>query len=329
MKTAYYLYISLVLLSCQKRNIRLNDSQVIPQIGLNTLSPGWTYSQPNFLNKKPINDVFFLNTEFGALISNGDLFTTNDAGGNWKKYVNQEFNSSTSSSYNLFITPNKDIFLVGRQNIFRVRNDSLQTTVATFSPIDVYFVNENIGYLVSNSGPYRTSDAGKTWSPLPIKLSQITTTSGFGALSFLSTGKGLITTSNRLATNLQTDTVWQGLDVNNISDIRACFMVSEKVFYVSTGNKLYRSINGGESFSPVFSLTNSQNTYIDIHFLNENIGYFCAMNKIYKTIDGGNTWQIVVSLTENTNEIIIELHFLSQNVGWACTSLGGILKYKL
>jgi photosystem II stability/assembly factor-like uncharacterized protein len=69
---------------------------------------------------------------------------------------------------------------------------------------------------------------------------------------------------------------------------------------------LYKSTNGGSSFSLIHSFESTEGYWRDIHFIDNNNGYVCRGNKIYKTSDAGSSWTAVVTLSDGE---LVELHF--------------------
>lgn len=321
--------ISILFISCQKSNLSIDEEKVIPTIGPNLLSDGWTYQQPEFVKNTPIPDIFFLDTKYGAFITNKDLYITDNGGLNWNPYVNKNFINQGTGIFNMFITPGKDIYMIGNQYLYRVRKDSMTTLANNFIGSDIYFINDKIGYISNSNGALTSIDSGKTWKPLNLKFSLNNSRSVLSSLSFLSNGKGLITSDKLCANNFINDTSWIVQEDQNLLDIIASYIVTKNLLFLSTSNGIYRSLDGAKTFKKVYTFSKIEGVYIDIHFVNDKIGYFCRGNRIYRTTDGGDNWSVVVRLTQNKDESIIELHFTSPNNGWACTSKGGILKYTL
>ena len=318
---------SFVLISCQKSNLSIDASQLTQRIDYNILDSGWSYSRPIRNLEDALLDIYFIDTNSGALISKGDLYRTTDGGLNWKKYENQNFNNKGFVLYNIFLNKNKDLYLVGGQKkIIKIIGDSLLETSTQNEVSDIYFINDNIGYAISGTSLLKTINAGKTWSVNKMNLFSNGKYSPNQSLFFLN-NRGVVTGENKVAYSTANDTSWNISTINEAFQTNAVFMISENTYFISSNIGIYRTTNGGSSFTQVFSFSARSNYYVDLHFVNSSIGYFSYYNSIYKTSNAGNSWERIIALRERENEAIIEIHFTSESNGWACTSSGGILKY--
>ena len=117
-----------------------------------------------------------------------------------------------------------------------------------------------------------------------------------------------------------------GLDPNN-----------PQKFFVGTYLYLYKTEDGGNSFTTVFPTANNEYCYVEdvvIAKSNSNIGYVTyhplasSNGEVYKTTDGGNTWGSIVGenlpndlrlvklLVHPTNENVV--YVLSGKTRWGC-----------
>ena len=144
-------------------------------------------------------------------------------------------------------------------------------------------------YLATVGGVWKTSNAGVTWRPV---------FDGYGSYSI---GCVAIDPNDRF-------TVWVGTGENN----------SQRS--VGYGDGLYKSVNGGSSFTRV-GLENSEHIgKILIHPDDGNTVYVAAQGPLwkeggdrglYKTTDGGKTWKKILNISENTG--INEVHMDPEN----------------
>jgi photosystem II stability/assembly factor-like uncharacterized protein len=143
---------------------------------------------------------------------------------------------------------------------------------------DTYYVAAATG------GVWKTSDAGATWTPLMDAL-----TCSIGAIA--------IAPSNP-------DIVWVGAGEANARNS------------VTWGDGVYKSTNGGKSWTHMGLKATEHIGRVVIHPSNPDIVYVAALGKLwgpslarglFKTTDGGKSWQHVLALDENTGCIDVAI----------------------
>ena len=157
-------------------------------------------------------------------------------------------------------------------------------TSGRISDIAVDPSNKNVWFIASSSGGvWKTSNAGTTWEPV------------FDKEGSYSIGCVTIDPSNH-------NNIWIGTGENN----------SQRS--VAYGDGIYKSTDGGKSFTNM-GLKNSEHIgNIIVHPTNSQIIYVAAYGPlwspggdrgVYKSADGGKTWERLLYISENTgiNEI--------------------------
>ncbi|MBS3914853.1 MAG: glycosyl hydrolase [Bacteroidetes bacterium] len=184
-------------------------------------------------------------------------------------------------------TAQNDSIPSGALNAFSFRNIGPATTSGRIVDIAVHPVNKGIWYVASAAGGlWKTENAGTTFSPI------------FDNYGTTSLGCVALDPSNSA-------TVWVGSGENN--NQRS----------VSYGNGIYKSLDGGKSFTNM-GLKNSEHIgMIKVDPRNSNVVYVAAYGPVwkeggdrglYKTEDGGKTWNRIYHVSENTgcNEIHLD-----------------------
>jgi photosystem II stability/assembly factor-like uncharacterized protein len=95
------------------------------------------------------------------------------------------------------------------------------------------------------------------------------------------------------------------------------------VFVGSLSSEVFKSINGGDSFTKLPLPNYTPRSYTDQYFINDLIGYVVVYNKVFKTTDGGQTWKTEVSLK---NGRVHDLFVVDENNCWVGGRNGAILK---
>ena len=137
----------------------------------------------------------------------------------------------------------------------------------------------------ASGGVWKTVNAGTTWSPI------------FDRYGSYSIGCVAVDPNNR-------HVVWVGTGENN----------SQRS--VGYGDGLYKSLDGGQSFTKVGLEHSEHIAKILIHPKNSDVVYVAAQGPLwssggdrglYKTTDGGATWNRVLEISENTG--VSDIHF--------------------
>ncbi len=262
-----------------------------------------------------------------AVSARGGLFITTDAGANWVVAPGTDFMASARlASVCIDYTNDQIIYLgTGDRNYYYSGNGVMKSTNGgqTFTQtsltgklvIDMVMDpnNNNSIVAITNTGIYKTNDAGSTWT---LK----TASRGFGDL------KQKTPTSRTLYAATRDSAFFRSLDFGDtwtqitsgivlpsgITNGNGCRIAvtpaDTNVVYlamVANSGTVYKSINGGLSFSAVKNTASPYLTYYDnsptssgqgdynfgigVDRTNANILYLVAHNN-WKSTDGGVTW---------------------------------------
>ena len=183
----------------------------------------------------------------------------------------------------------------------------LQTNIPEGFYTDLSFINETIGFAISNFGAIiKTTEGGFKWeqlsSPVNFFLSRI---------QFTESQTGYIiggdTTGGYLLKTVDAGQTWQlrNLDTPDKVMPTDMFFLNNTSGFIS-GKKLFRkTTDGGRTWSEVMGAV-SENIN-DVSFKNAVEGYATSDNgKYFKTVDGGKTWQ---SMLSNTSDHLGKVYF--------------------
>lgn len=180
-----------------------------------------------------------------------------------------------------------------------------RTTVFFTFGFNVHYPNLNIGFL-------KSIDSGKTWTPFgpfgagsDIKYFDVSTDgSVFYAYEYSDIKKKIHKSTNGGKT-------WTSFTGPFMGTVKVSPVNSNLVLFagyaLSNGwsNRLYRSIDGMNSYTPVLA---PKNRIEDIEFApsNSNIVYSVTMRyDVFKSVDGGKTWRFLIDLR---NDIINQMN---------------------
>lgn len=84
--------------------------------------------------------------------------------------------------------------------------------------------------------------------------------------------------------------------------------------------RVYKTINGGSSWSPL-TIPTSKRAYFISAVNSNNVYVSCDSNTIIKTVNGGSSWNILTTPTVTTTENVRwQINFIDANTGWISTT---------
>lgn len=196
---------------------------------------------------------------------------------------------------------------------------------------DVFFINENTGYLVTQTQIFKTTDAGKSWSGIYSESNV-----RFRAVAFIDSLNGFI---GKIFGNGVSDTVkllrttdaglnWEPSIIEGEKPIGVCGInvVSDSVINAvgrySGPSFFLRSTNGGQSWKSK-NLSTMASMLIDTYFFHPDTGLAVGSirqsgierSAIFSTTDGGESWDTVFVGTINS-QWCWKISFPSRNTGY-------------
>ncbi|MBC5862730.1 YCF48-related protein [Flavobacterium turcicum] len=284
-------------------------------------------SQTNWelLNPKPSSniglDIRFVSAGRGFIINSNEILETLDAGISWQK--KQNINSANDLNFNGNIG-----FIVGNNGYVLKSSDSgtswaqIQTGfIDNFNTVNILNATDII--ISSSNSIIKSSDGGSSWTKKTIPNNTVNKT------FFVSPLIGHAACNDgKMLKSVDGGVTWYITQSSNIvpSDLLMVHFINQNIgFYTKEHSDLYKTIDGGESWSKINGISDA---IYAISFINENIGYITGDGGvIFKTIDGGTTWKW--SGFQNgrfNNSTLYGLHFLDENIGYATGARGRIIK---
>ncbi len=139
----------------------------------------------------------------------------------------------------------------------------------------LFFLDDQTGWIIRSEGLYKTIDGGNSWNLLLPK------SNGYGAMDFVSSTIGysslsddtvpVVTISKTSDGGVSWQIVFQAPNQAEYVDID---FVNTTEGYICSGNRIYKTVNGGNTWLPVVALGNAR--ILEIHFTDANHGWACT-----------------------------------------------------
>lgn len=196
---------------------------------------------------------------------------------------------------------------------------------------DVFFINENIGWMVTGSegggSAYsglilKTIDGGNTWSPLNIGQPSI-----LYAVQFVDENIGWAAGyRGLLLKTIDGGETWFKQETNVSSDIKNIHFYDENIGWAIGGRSfIIHTVDGGETWIRQTADTGNQDLS-SIFFLDNKNGWAGGnAGVIFHTSDGGENWELQNS---GNSHWVYGIQFLNLDVGYAFGSYGGLYSTK-
>lgn len=301
-------------------NIILSTSNSI----IKTDNGGTTWESLSIPNSA-VNKTSFINSLVGhAVCNNGIILKTIDGGENW--YTTKDDSNTFPSDYFTVYFVNENIGFATREhdNIYKT-TDAGETWVEISGTVnaifDFHFLDENNGFATGEYGAtYKTNDGGITWNQIFFQNGFVGGTSMYG-IYFQDNNVGYATgMRGRIIRTTDGGNTWVSHS-ENYNDFRQIQFVDNNVGYAQSGENFYKTIDGGDTWFLVGSLSlGTSVSSSDFTFVNENLGYATTGGTygghVYKTIDGGVTWSALNNGFDIIDEGITAIYFLDEDIGF-------------
>ncbi len=263
-----------------------------------TLHAQWI-ELPN-ITTDPLTSVDFRNENTGLVCGANKIWRTTNGGDNWavvytgNNAISLEEVRWVSDQVAVAVGLGQD----GSKGLILRSTDGGQLWSAVNNTIasiftDVFFVNENVGYLCGgNTRILKTTDGGASWASQfndnnsdLFSIHFINENEGYAAGGIGGTGR-LLRTTNGGGT-------WSDVSLPAPFLIQAVFFTSQNTGYVAgVGGKMRKTENGGTGWTEL-STANTSNI-LDLYFFDNNLGFLVGgtltVTSLQQTLNGGGFW---------------------------------------
>ena len=216
------------------------------------------FTSPVFAYNEKILQMEFANTNVGfARMYNGGFFRTTNGGTSW--------NSVSSKILN---------------------NNPGQPIYEAIGPFHV--VNENEIWVSTQMGSIcKSTDGGLTWKKQTKGTNQSLVHS-----CLQSSNRAWAVGGNVVINTQDRGRSWNEVEIDTASYYSKVIFPKPYVGYIMANNKIFRTINGGKTWTSCGPIEPWMAYYIDMQFLNADSGFVSTNNGIYVTQNKGQTWTL-------------------------------------
>lgn len=181
---------------------------------------------------------------------------------------------------------------------------------------DIYFINDQTGFILNERELINTTDGGNTWK---VKMD---ITSG-KRIAFKNSFGYIVGNGGSIYKSTHFGVGWYKLNTGFTDNLNAISLIHQDTLLITSNSKLFVSNNGGQLWETrKVNVTNIEDSY----FTSAKVGYVgCSNGTILKTIDGGLNWKVTSSVNY-TPANISRIYFVDKNVGFASRGHNDILK---
>jgi len=275
------------------------------------------YTEPGqfFQNQIPgirddLQEIAFLNLDYGWAVGQDAALKTTDGGENWAASNFSDFTGENSLKQVLVLSE-QEVWLLGNRAIYRTLDGGISWETRYEIPDNRFnFGLEKAGNSImavsSDGAVHRTEDEGATWESIAIEGVE-----RLRDLTFASDEVGYaIGYQSNLAKTTDGGNTWLELSSDlpeNLNLVQVSFVNPDTGWIVNRGlaDHIWKTEDGGMSWTPSTVAANSY--WQSINFVNDTLGFVCGgssiVGKVYQTTDAGQSWSEVHSIDTRINNL--------------------------
>ncbi|QKJ97754.1 MAG: T9SS type A sorting domain-containing protein [Ignavibacteriota bacterium] len=280
----------------------------------------WLNAGGGGISAPEINKIKFMDEVKGFLASSGGFYKSTNGGVSWYENndLNQEFSSVFTTNLSL-PTEEKGFVTGGKMLLAKTTNEgeSWRRTIVNADLFNVYFKDEQNGFINSTDLIYTTNDGGQSLDTiLTFPYNEIFSMEG---MTFTDSLNGFIgTLPARIYKTTNGGQGWHRTNITGLVDsswvIIKFFFLTKDIGWAISNKRIMKTNDGGENWFVQLNMPGA-GYFSGIHFVDSLYGWISVLSRRpFKTTDGGENW------TEQTN-----LNFYQTNDVYFKDTLNGWL----
>ena len=287
-----------------------------------TTNGGTTWSVQSLNTTGFIRKIRFLNPQHGYFVTDaGEWGSTSDSGATWTIHPT----GYPQALYSFrFIDP-VTMVACGDQGTLIRSNDgghswSSQLSGITDEQFGLVIQDASVVWSCGKDGSvFRSRNAGLNWQRIKTRTTGVflNVSKIHGGKVMLCADSGRVFIGDNHAFELEEVLVDSGQAIKD-----AWFRDSLVGWACSAGSKVYKTVDGGHSWSILATVSASESLKA-IQFVNDTIGFVAGNTGVYKTTNGGITWLYTAFANASS---IQDLRFCGDSVGYCAGFFGKMMK---
>ncbi|GAB1370191.1 hypothetical protein MASR1M45_02500 [Candidatus Kapaibacterium sp.] len=186
---------------------------------------------------------------------------------------------------------------------------------------DMIMFNSNIGIIIGEGSKIlKTTNFGNSWSF--VGNASAIHDEYYDILKIDSNKCWVVGNLGNLLYSTDKGSTWSKQQTNTRGRFQKIYFKNSSIGWI-TGDSLYKTTNGGATWSNLSISQPGTKGLMDIYFVNDYLGYAVgSYNRIMKTTNGGSSWFIFNETYPNCYKI----YFNNSSIGWIIGTSGTILK---
>jgi photosystem II stability/assembly factor-like uncharacterized protein len=312
----YCFLFSIVLFSCKK------DYEVVPSVKLTPIASPTSSS---------INKMAFPKAAIGyAVCDNSDLLKTTNNGDSW--FVDSNFSFPGFKLIKIMFPDSLVGFILaedgfGTGKILKSTNGGtswINFTNGNIDPIDMNFPTKLVGYILTSTYQYKTTDGGQFWSNMSFPSSSFEPF----LISFANKDTGYVRDfDSELYQTLNGGNSWTQVfsPVGGAREIR--FKSGTNGYAVDGGGSIYTTTDGGMAWNTAFASSSSTEFQLRAIDVYNQTGLAVGDLSIVVSKNNGQSWEYRRTDVGITPQVTFtDVHMTSDASGIACATNGTIYK---
>jgi photosystem II stability/assembly factor-like uncharacterized protein len=257
-----------------------------------TTDGGSNWQQINTMTAN-VNRIKFLDSLYGFAVTSGSNYQTTDGGFTWTRRQDIQH---TGITWNIGFSDLQNGYIAGSRMFLMKTTDagvSWEKTIINDDFINVYFKDEQNGFINSSKIIYTTNDGGYTLDTL--ETFPYTPVDEFNGLLFIDSLTGFISYGTIYKT-INGGEDWYA--TNGTGGVRKIFFINTTIGWAIGGSTIYKTTDAGENW--FVQATSPTGNFSSIHFVDSLFGWASIVGKKpFKTTNGGNNWIEQTQLSPN------------------------------
>ncbi len=310
---------------------------------LKTTNTGLNWEFLNVTSNYPLfNSVYFINSRTGFVAGNGGiLFKTINAGINWIQ-INTVV---TEDLWDIRFKDSVTGFITVGGTLVEVSGKILKTTNSgnNWESIPIANTQNYRGIAVNNNNiisvgywgtTIKSTDNGANWNDLSNSMIK----NNYNDIYVIDSLRSIVVgDSSKILTTNNAGNTWVSQYLGGNYRLNSIFFINSNTGYIAGGHsvyyppfityyysKIYKSTNGGLSWSLIYGLNNESSELKSVKFINNSTGFCIGNNGILvKTTNSGVNW---VTQNLGLNYSFNSICFTNANIGYIAGNNGIIFK---